>query len=122
MSSSSRKLDGITTLDIDMQKELQEIHDTANLINSPGSKNPFIERNFLGMVGESAVNMEWIMKVLTERLKSKSLYKSSVVGNSKNFLSFQLGTNIDNSYAAIGHPSRIETEDQLYLLTIFTIQ
>ena len=65
------------------------------------------------MVGEAAVNMEWNMEVLSDRLKSKSLYRHGVVRNSTKFLSSQLKANIDNNYASIGQPSQVENEEQL---------
>merc|ERR1711888_504539 len=105
-------IDGAANLD-KLPEVLKEIQNKASLINSPASKNDFIERNYWGMVGEAAVNMEWSMEVLTDQLKSKSLYRSGVVRNSKKFLSSQLGANIDNNYASIGQPSQVETEEQL---------
>ena len=46
-------IDGIASLD-DLPKEIQEIHDKANLINSPTTKNDFFESLFLLLTSTSA--------------------------------------------------------------------
>ena len=68
------------------------------------------------MVGAASVNMEWKTETLNNRLKSKSLYRSGVVRNSKKLLTSQLGMNINKNYTSIGRPSQVETEEQLAFL------
>ena len=62
------------------------------------------------MVGAASVKMEWKTEVLNNRLKTKSLYRSGVVRDSKKLLTSQLGSNINKNYTAIGRPSQVENE------------
>ena len=50
--------DGADLMD-ELPEKLQKIQNEASLINSPASKNVFIDRSYWEMVGTASVNMEW---------------------------------------------------------------
>ena len=102
----------------ELPEKLQKIHVEASQINSPRSKNVFIDKSYWEMVGSAAVKMEWNSEILKTWLNAKSLYKSNVIRDSKRLLTSQLGSNINTTYTAIGRPSQVETDEQLAFVNL----
>ena len=94
---------------------IKEIQTQANHLNSPRTRNNFIDREYWGMVGEAASNLNWNWDKLLERVKNKTLFKSGVVRNAKRLLQSPLGTSIDTNYVTIGNPEQIDTDGMIQL-------
>ena len=104
-----------------MSEKLKEIQYKADLIDSPGQRNNFIENEYWGLISKAAVNLNWNMDKLDESIKEKKVFKSFYISNAKRLCQLPLGADIGTENVTIGNLDLVYQMKSLSLSNIFTM-
>ena len=96
-----------------MSEKLKEIQHKADLIDSPGKRNIFIENEYWGWIAKAAVNLNWNLDKLDESIKEKKVFKSYYISNAKRLRQLPLGAEIGTGSVSIGNPDLVSSKEQL---------
>ena len=96
-----------------MSEKLKEIQYKADLIDSPGQRNNFIENEYWGLIAKAAVNLNWNMDKLDESIKEKKVFKSFYISNAKRLRQLPLGADIGTENVTIGNPDLVSSNEKL---------
>ena len=96
-----------------MSEKLKEIQHKADLIDSPGKRNVFIENEYWGWIAKAAVNLNWNMDKLDESIKEKKVFKSYYISNAKRLRQLPLGADIGTGSVSIGNPDLVSSNEKL---------